>query len=143
MGYRLLVTVILAAHFAFLAYVVLGGLLAVRWPRAFWPHLVAAGWGLAVVTAALTCPLTYAEAWARRHAGEGAVTRGFIDRYIEGVLYPERYTNLLRVLVAVVVLGSWTWAFARWRTRRAATRALTGAPTESDKTGAAATRVRA
>jgi len=123
MGYRVLVTVILAVHFGFLAYVVLGGFFAVRWPRAFWPHLVAAAWGFAVVAVPLTCPLTYAEGWARQRAGEGPLTKGFIDRYIEGVLYPERYTNLLRVLVAVLVLGSWTWALARWRARRAAERA--------------------
>ena len=117
MFYRSLVTVILAAHFCFLAYVVLGGFLAWRWPRAFWPHLAAAAWGLAVVGIPLTCPLTYAENWARRRAGEAALTNGFIDRYIEGVLYPERYTRLLQVLVAVLVLGSWFGAYRLKRRR--------------------------
>lgn len=116
MGYRFLVTVILAAHFGFLAYVVLGGLLAWRWPRAIWPHLLAAVWGFVVVAFPLMCPLTFAEDWARRRAGEQGVTRGFIDRYIEGVIYPERYTNLIRVLVAIVVLGSWLGAY-RYRRR--------------------------
>ena len=120
MGYRALVTVVLGVHFAFLVYVVLGGLLAVRWPRAFWPHLAAAAWGLSLLAFSLTCPLTMAEDWARRRAGEGALTKGFIDRYVEGVLYPARYTDLLRVLVAATVLGSWAWAFARWRRRRVA-----------------------
>jgi hypothetical protein len=117
MGYRVLVTAILTVHFAYLAYVILGGFLAWRWPRAFWPHLVAAAWGLAVVGIPLTCPLTTAENWARRRAGSTALTKGFIDRYIEGVLYPERYTRLLQVLVAVLVLGSWLGAFL-WRRRR-------------------------
>jgi hypothetical protein len=116
-GYRVLVTAILTVHFAYLAYVILGGFLAWRWPRAFWPHLVAAAWGLAVVGIPLTCPLTTAENWARRRAGSTALTKGFIDRYIEGVLYPERYTRLLQVLVAVLVLGSWLGAFL-WRRRR-------------------------
>jgi hypothetical protein len=113
-GYRWLVTVILAVHFAYLAYVALGGFLAVRWPRAFWPHLVAAIWGVLVVGVPLDCPLTWAENWARRRAGEPGVTTGFIDRYIEGVLYPERFSALLRVLLAVCVLGSWLWAYRRW-----------------------------
>ncbi len=116
MGYKTLVTVILAAHFAFLAYVVFGGFLAWRWPRAFWPHLVAAAWGLAVVAIPLTCPLTYAESWARKRAGEAGVTRGFIDRYIECVLYPERYTHVLQVVVGLLVVGSWIGAY-RWRRR--------------------------
>jgi Protein of Unknown function (DUF2784) len=117
-GYRVLVTVILTAHFAFLAYVVLGGFLAWRWPRAIWPHLAAAAWGFAVVAVPLTCPLTTAENWARRRSGSAALTKGFIDRYIEGVLYPERFTRLLQILVAVVVLGSWVGAVLRWRRRR-------------------------
>jgi hypothetical protein len=119
MDYRLLVSAVLVAHFAFLAYVVLGGLPAIRWPRLFWPHLAAAAWGLVVITFPVACPLTGAEDWARRRAGEAALTRGFIDRYIEGVLYPARYAGLLHVLVALVVLGSWLLVYRRWRSRRA------------------------
>jgi len=113
MGYRALVSVILTAHFAFVGYVVLGGFLAWRWPWAIAPHLAAAGWGFAVVAFNLNCPLTYAEDWARRRAGQPGLTQGFMDRYIEGVLYPERYTNLLRILVAVMVLVSWIGAYLR------------------------------
>ncbi len=118
MGYRLLVTTILAVHFAFLGYVVLGGLLAIRWPRMFWPHLAAAAWGLLVVTFPVVCPLTWAESWARQRAGEAALTEGFIDRYIEGVIYPARYTRLIDVLVGLVVVGSWLLAYRRWRSAR-------------------------
>jgi Protein of Unknown function (DUF2784) len=123
MGYRFLVTAILAVHFAFLAYVVVGGFLAVRWPRLLWPHLVAAAWGLLVVLVPVTCPLTWAENWARQRAGEPALTRGFIDRYIEGVIYPARYTRLIDVLVALVVLISWLLV---WRRRRASREASLG-----------------
>jgi Protein of Unknown function (DUF2784) len=114
-GYRLLVTAVLAVHFAFLAYVVVGGFLAVRWPRLFWPHLVAAAWGLLVVAFPVTCPLTWAENWARVRAGEGALTKGFIDRYIEGVIYPARYTPVVDVLVGLVVIGSWLLVYRNWR----------------------------
>src|SRR5688572_29799429 len=104
MAYKVLATVVLVAHFAYLAYVVVGGFLAWRWPRAIWPHLVAGAWGIAVVGIPLTCPLTYVEHWARRRAGEQGVGRGFIDQYIEGVLYPERYAVQLQILVGVMVL---------------------------------------
>jgi len=122
-GYRFLATVVLVAHFAFLAYVVVGGLLALRWRWTFWPHAAAALWGLLVVTVPLNCPLTWAENWARRRGGQGgwqdaALQKGFIDRYITGVLYPERYVMLMRVLVAVVVLGSWALVLLRWRAAR-------------------------
>jgi hypothetical protein len=116
MGY--LVTVILIVHFGYLLYVVLGGFLAWRWPRLFWPHLAAGVWGLAVVGIPLECPLTTAENWARERAGLARESQGFIDRYIEGVLYPSRYTVLLQVLVAVMVIGSWAGAYLFRRTRR-------------------------
>nr|MDT0657099.1 DUF2784 domain-containing protein [Micromonospora sp. DSM 115978] len=113
MGYRLLTTLILALHFAFLAYLVTGGFLAWRWPRTIWVHLTAAGWGVVVVAARLTCPLTWAEDWSRQRAGEAGLSEGFIDRYIEGVVYPERYTALAQTLVAVAVIGSWAGLLIR------------------------------
>lgn len=115
MPYRLLVTVILAVHFAFIAYVVFGGLLVIRWPASFWPHLAAAGWGLLVIAFPIPCPLTWAEDWARQRAGEAPLTRGFIDRYLEGVLYPARYTPVLWALAALLIAGSWLSAYLRWR----------------------------
>jgi hypothetical protein len=118
MGYRELVTVILAVHFAYLAFVVFGGFLSWRWPRLFWPHLAAAVWGLAVVALSLRCPLTTAENWAREQAGLAPQARGFIDRYIEGVLYPARYTVLLQTLAGLLVIGSWAGAYLFRRNRR-------------------------
>jgi hypothetical protein len=106
-GFTVLTTVILVAHFAYLAYLVVGGFLAWRWPRTIYLHMLAAAWGITIVAGQLICPLTYAEDWSRRRAGEAGLTQGFIDRYIEGVLYPARYAPLLQALVAVLVLGSW------------------------------------
>ena len=70
MPYQVLTTVILGLHSLFVAYVVLGGFLAWRWPRAIWPHLLAAAWGLAIVAGRVDCPLTWAEDWSRQRAGE-------------------------------------------------------------------------
>jgi len=123
-GYRLLTTLILALHFAFLAFVVFGGFLAWHWPRVIWLHLAAAAWGFAVVVGRLRCPLTDAEDWSRRRAGGAGVTTGFIDRYIEGVLYPERYAVLMQALAAMVVVISWAGGYALYRRRRA--RAMAG-----------------
>ena len=117
MAYRLLTTLILGLHFAFVAYVVFGGFLAWRWPRTIWLHLAAAAWGFVVVAASLQCPLTHAEDWSRRRAGETGVTVGFVDRYIEGVLYPERYAGLMQALAAAAVLGSWLGGYLLHRRR--------------------------
>lgn len=118
MDYGLLATAILTVHFGYLAYLVFGGFAAWAWPRTIWLHVGAAGWGFLVVAAQLTCPLTVAEAWARDRAGQPVNPRGFIDEYIEGVLYPERYTGLMQALAALAVLGSWAGLALRQRRRR-------------------------
>ena len=46
--YGVLADVVLAAHFLFVLFVVLGGLLVLRWPRLAWVHLPAAAWGAAI-----------------------------------------------------------------------------------------------
>lgn len=123
MGYRVLAAVILTAHFAYLGYVLLGGFLAWRWPWSILAHLAAVGWAVTIVVADLVaggvpCPLTSAEDWARRRAGQPGLTVGFIDRYLEGVLYPQRYASMVQLLVGAVVLASWLGCFRR-RNRRA------------------------
>ncbi|GAA1854703.1 DUF2784 domain-containing protein [Asanoa iriomotensis] len=118
MGWKELATAFLVLHFAFMAYVLLGGFLAWKWPKALWFHLPAIGWGIALIAFGLNCPLTYAENWARTNAGE-AKTRGFIDTYIEGVLYPERYVHVAQAVLALIVLVSYVGIFVLWRRRRA------------------------
>jgi hypothetical protein len=72
------------------------------------------------VTVGYECPLTPLERYFRRLGGEHVPRAGFIDRYIEGVLYPERYTSLLRALVAVMVVVGWTGALVCLRRTRSA-----------------------
>jgi hypothetical protein len=114
-AYRVLWGAAVVAHFAYLAYLVFGGFLAWRWTWLFWPHLIAAAWGLLIVLNLVPCPLTWVEDWARRRAGMPILRGGFMDHYVNGVLYPLRYEAAVRVLVAVVVLVSWVGAYAHWR----------------------------
>ncbi|WP_049563667.1 DUF2784 domain-containing protein [Nonomuraea sp. SBT364] len=108
MMYRLIADAALVVHLTFLAYLAVGGFVAWRWRRTIWVHLAVAGWGLLSVVTGVECPLTLLEDWARRNAGlDGLPAAGFIDHYIEGVIYPEEYTNLARLLVAVAVLFSY------------------------------------
>jgi hypothetical protein len=119
--YQVLTTAIVALHFGWLGYVVLGGFLAWRWRGAFWPHLVAVVWGVALIVAGLDCPLTAAEDWSRRQSGEPGVT-GFVDRYVEGVIYPDGYTGLMQTLVGLVIAVSWIGALVLHRSGRVAAR---------------------
>jgi hypothetical protein len=117
--YDWLVNVILTVHFAYLGYVVLGGFLAWRWPRALYWHVAAGVWGVLIVLELVDCPLTWAEHWARQRNGEAPSNAGFIERYVTDVIYPEQYLRQVQGAVAAVVLVSWIGALALWRRRRA------------------------
>ncbi|MEV6280065.1 DUF2784 domain-containing protein [Nocardia sp. NPDC051832] len=119
MLYRLLADATAAVHFAFVAYVVVGGFLAWRWPRTIWLHLIAFGWGFGTILIGYDCPLTHVENWARREAGqEGLPPSGFIDHYLTGVIYPDSAIGLVRAAVAVCVLVSWVGYARRLRGTR-------------------------
>jgi hypothetical protein len=118
MGYRMLADAAMVAHFGFLVYVVAGGFLAWRWRHAIWPHLLLAGWGGSAIVFHLDCPLTFVQDWARRRAGQPGLPKGFIDQYLTGVVYPQRYAGLVQLLVVVVVALAWAGVLVRWWQRR-------------------------
>jgi hypothetical protein len=113
--YRVLAEATMVVHFAFLVYLLIGGFLAWRWPRTIVAHLMAASWGVLITALSLRCPLTPVEDYFRRRAGEEGLPNGFVDTYIEGVIYPEQYVNHARALLAAVVLLSWLGVLARRR----------------------------
>jgi hypothetical protein len=108
MIYRAISEGAMMVHFLVLAYLVLGGFVAWRWPRMIWPHLAICAWGVVQVAGLIECPLTAVENWGRARAGHHLLAPGgFIDTYIEGVIYPEAYATQARLLALVVVLISW------------------------------------
>ena len=58
MIFSLLADAVLVAHGTFVLFVVLGGLLVLRWARAAWVHVPCALWGAWVEFAGWICPLT-------------------------------------------------------------------------------------
>lgn len=110
--YTVLVALLAAAHFAFLAYLPAGGFLALRKPRSIVLHVGAVCWAVGSVTLHLPCPLTAAERWARAGAGMAPMNPGgFIDHYITGSWHPAAAGPAHAVLGAAVLL-SWV-CFAR------------------------------
>jgi hypothetical protein len=106
MVYRLLADLVVTVHFAFIVFVAVGGLLAWRKPAVAWLHLPALAWAVAIITIGFTCPLTPLEKHFRRLGGERGYAGGFVDHYIENVIYPQRLSPLLLTLAAAaIVLG--------------------------------------
>jgi len=92
-------------HFAFVLFVIFGGLLVARRPWLAWLHLPSAAWGAWVELAGWTCPLTPLENWLRREGGGAAYTSSFVERYLLPVLYPASLTAELQWLLGGLVLA--------------------------------------
>jgi hypothetical protein len=105
MFYRIGAEAVLSLHFAFIAFVLFGALLALRWRWIVALHLPAAAWGFFVEITGRICPLTYAENYLRERAGEVGYSQGFIEHYLLPVVYPAGLTPQIQyVLAGVVVL---------------------------------------
>ena len=115
----LLADLVVVLHFSFVLFVVLGGLLVLRWPRVAYLHIPAAIWGAAIELAGWTCPLTPLENWLRRQAGSAGYSGSFIEHYILPILYPSTLSRdiqlLLGFLVIVVNLTIYAYVFSRRR----------------------------
>lgn len=120
MPLHLLADLTLLLHLAFILFVVLGGLLALRWRRILFVHPPAALWGAWIEFTGGICPLTPLEQELRLRAGEAGYSGGFVEHYVIPVIYPDwlsRPTQLaLGLFVVLVNLGIYSWL--TWRARR-------------------------
>jgi hypothetical protein len=125
MPYRLLADFVLVLHAGFVAFVMLGALLVLRWPRLAWVHVPVALWGAGIEFLGGICPLTPLENHWRRLAGELGYQGGFVEHYVVSVLYPDGLTRRVQLLLGAVVLvvngAVYAWALWRLRSGRAGT----------------------
>jgi hypothetical protein len=119
MVYQALANLVLIAHLAFVFFVVLGGVLVLKWRSLAWIHVPAFLWGALIELAGWICPLTPLENWLREKGGGLVCQTGFIEHYLLPLLYPATLSRssqiLLGLLVLSVNLGLYGWII--WRTR--------------------------
>ena len=118
MLYDLAADAVVVAHLAYILFAAAGGLLVWRWRRLVPVHLVAVGWALASILAGVPCPLAPLEKELRGRAGSEVYAGGFVDRYLEGVVYPEAWTPVVWALALAAAAAGYT---AVWRTRSSRT----------------------
>ncbi len=120
MIWGVLAEVVVVLHFCFVLFVLFGGALARRWPKAAWVHLPAAAWGALISFAGWICPLTPLENHLRALAGAHGYGGGFIEHYLLPLLYPMGLTpaHQLWIGVFVVELNALVYAEALRRARR-------------------------
>jgi len=100
-----LADLVLVVHFGFIVFVGLGGLLALRWPRAAFVHLPAALWGILIELFGWICPLTPIENSLRRSAGEAGYSGGFVEHYLLPIIYPGGLTRDVQLTLAAIVVA--------------------------------------
>lgn len=105
MLYRILADFLFTIHFAFIAFVIFGGFLSRRWPRATYFHIPTALYGVAISVIGWTCPLTPWE-WSLRAKATGEnIEGGWIENYIVPLIYPPGLTPTMQIGVALLLVG--------------------------------------
>ncbi|GAC1662551.1 MAG: DUF2784 domain-containing protein [Candidatus Dormibacteraceae bacterium] len=122
MKWSLLADGLVAIHFAFTAFVILGGFLAWKWRRLMFAHLPALAWGIWVEVSATVCPLTPLENHLRHLAGESGYSGGFLAHYLTPVLYPPGLTSHIQWGLAAVLVALNAIAYGHLIRRSAALR---------------------
>ena len=127
----MLANVVLAVHVALAAFVVAGLLLIVVGNLGHWrwvndvrfrvAHVAAIGIVVAESWLGFVCPLTSLEMWLRSRAGEASYGGGFIEHWLQQLLYysaPPWVFVAAYTVFGLLVLATW-WYFPPRFKRRA------------------------
>ena len=118
MIYHLAANLILLVHLAFVAFVVFGALLTLRWPGVLWLHVPAVLWGALIEFSGAICPLTPLEVHLRQFGGEAGYQGDFIDHYVSALLYPPGLSRGLQIWLGLVALVPNLFIYVRFFARR-------------------------
>lgn len=102
--YFWLSNLIIVIHFLFILFVLLGGLLVLRWPWWRWLHLPAITWGFLVELNGWLCPLTPWENRLRQLSGRNVYEGDFIGEYLIPLIYPAELTREMQYMFAALVI---------------------------------------
>lgn len=96
---------VLAAHFAFAAFAVFGGFLALLDRRIMLLHVPVVAWSSIVNLANWTCPLTPLEKRLRLRAGQPAYEGGWIQNYLEPLVHLFGTPRRLELAAGIFVVA--------------------------------------
>lgn len=119
MSYRWAADAVLLLHLAFIAFVMLGALLALCWRWIPLVQVPAAGWGVFAELTGRICPLTLVENELRIRAGASGYGESFVEHYLLRLIYPDGLTSAVQAGLAVIILAVnaaiYGWMLRRWR----------------------------
>lgn len=118
--YRVLADAVVYLHFAFILFVILGGIFVIFRPKILWLHIPCVIWGMVIELAGFICPLTPLENYLRVHARQTPYSGDFVIHYIEPVIYPEGLTRELQIVfgLMVVMVNAFVYAWLFLRKKR-------------------------
>jgi hypothetical protein len=116
----LLADAVVLVHLVFILFILLGGLLVLRWPWMAWLHLPTVAWGVLVQCMGWICPLTPLENQLRLSAGGARYQGGFVEHYVIPILYPLRVGPRLHLILGALVflINAMVYASLLVRARR-------------------------
>ncbi|HWF46489.1 MAG TPA: DUF2784 domain-containing protein [Bryobacteraceae bacterium] len=109
---------VLAIHLSWILWVIFGAFFTRRRKFLTAFHLASLIWGIIVELSPLPCPLTMAEDFFERKAGEPTYHGAFLVHYLDRLVYPDLPVTMLvsiGVAVCILNLGVYGWRF--WRAR--------------------------
>lgn len=120
---RIAADLVLVVHLGFIVFVILGGLLLLRFPKIMYLHIPAAVWGAVVEISGRICPLTTWENDLRQSAGESGYAESFVEHYLVPIIYPAGLTRDVQLTLAGIVVFAniviYGWLLYRWNRSRA------------------------
>ena len=108
-----LARLVAASHLGYIVFLLVGGLMARRWPKLMKWHLGAIGAaGVGNLTGS-DCPLTVWETWLLREGGREPYETGFISHYLVEPVYPPGITGRVNFVILVTLTVPITVSY--WR----------------------------
>ena len=120
MFYIIAANTIVFLHLGFICFVVLGGLLSLKWRPLLFLHIPAALWGALVEFQGWLCPLTPLEQQLRMAGNQAGYSDGFIEHYILALLYPASLDRAMQITLGslVVAINLVVYGWLIWRSTR-------------------------
>ena len=94
----------LIVHFAFIIFVVFGGILFLISTKIIYVHVPALIWGIYIELTHSACPLTYLENLFLQKSNLSTYSEGFIQNYLVPIVYPTYMTNDLQIYFAIAII---------------------------------------
>ena len=104
MLYNFLADLVVVFHSLFVLFVLLGGFLLLWRSSVAWYHLPAVFWAAWLEFSGWVCPLTPLENLLREKGGIEGYNVGFVEHYIEPVLYPASLDRQMQINLGIIVI---------------------------------------